>query len=303
MAAAAFLGPVTVARPLGARPSVGDGGVDLAAGRAATARRRVVTGAPRRAAAPRWTAAADRFGGGGSGDGGDGGGDSLGKSIAKVLEVSYRKVWLRLMTIGTGEEYERAIQEFIIGAVSAYKSGYSLAALALELKQNEVRTGDDALDASLRLSDREEATRRVWLLLIYLTLAAKGFEPSPGVNPASLLSGAETAATGLEALSDAKDDDKSDAATATDNADNADAPATSPARPLDGAAAVERFRDLVADVTAAAAKGYTLDSLKLEQSLALRDGEQGLGAAEASVRSQFMRIIFLTARMVAPKRA
>lgn len=223
-----------------------------------------------------------------------GGGDTLGKSIAKVLEVSYRKVWLRLMTVGTGEEYESAIQEFIIGAVSAYKSGYSLAALALELKQNEVRTGDAALDASLRLSDREEATRRVWLLLIYLTLAAKAFEPSAGVDPASLLSGAETAAVGLEVLTDAGDGG---------GGEGGDPAAAAAPRspPPDGAEAVDRFRGLVADVTAAAAKGYTLDSLKLEQSLALRAGEQGLSAAEASVRSQFMRIIFLTARMVTPK--
>lgn len=276
MAAGAFMGPVVVARPLRARPFVGGG------------------------AAPRWTAAADGVGGGGGpggaaggGDGG-GGGDTLGKSIAKVLEVSYRKVWLRLMTVGTGEEYESAIQEFIIGAVSAYKSGYSLAALALELKQNEVRTGDAALDASLRLSDREEATRRVWLLLIYLTLAAKAFEPSAGVDPASLLSGAETAAVGLEVLTDAGDGG---------GGEGGDPAAAAAPRspPPDGAEAVDRFRGLVADVTAAAAKGYTLDSLKLEQSLALRAGEQGLSAAEASVRSQFMRIIFLTARMVTPK--
>lgn len=189
---------------------------------------------------------------------------------------------------------ESAIQEFIIGAVSAYKSGYSLAALALELKQNEVRTGDAALDASLRLSDREEATRRVWLLLIYLTLAAKAFEPSAGVDPASLLSGAETAAVGLEVLTDAGDGG---------GGEGGDPAAAAAPRspPPDGAEAVDRFRGLVADVTGAAAKGYTLDSLKLEQSLALRDGEQGLSAAEASVRSQFMRIIFLTARMVTPK--
>lgn len=193
---------------------------------------------------------------------------------------------------------ERAIQEFIIGAVSAYKSGYSLAALALELKQNEVRTGDDALDASLRLSDREEATRRVWLLLIYLTLAAKSFQPSAGVNASSLLAGAEAAAVGLEVLN-SSDDGGDKGATAGADADAAPAGRASP--PPDAAAAVDSFRGLVADVTAAAAKGYTLDSLKLEQSLALRDGEQGLGAAEASVRSQFMRIIFLTARMVAPK--
>lgn len=297
MTSGAFVGPAA-ARPLRAGA--------LAAWRPAPALRRAAAAAPRRAAAaapPRWTAAADGGGGGpgaaaGSGGGGDGGGDTLGKSIAKVLEVSYRKVWLRLMTVGTGEEYERAIQEFIIGAVSAYKSGYSLAALALELKQNEVRTGDDALDASLRLSDREEATRRVWLLLIYLTLAAKSFQPSAGVNASSLLAGAEAAAVGLEVLN-SSDDGGDKGATAGADADAAPAGRASP--PPDAAAAVDSFRGLVADVTAAAAKGYTLDSLKLEQSLALRDGEQGLGAAEASVRSQFMRIIFLTARMVAPK--
>lgn len=182
--------------------------------------------------------------------------------------------------------------------MSAYKSGYSLAALALELKQNEVRTGDDALDASLRLSDREEATRRVWLLLIYLTLAAKSFQPSAGVNASSLLAGAEAAAVGLEVLNSSDGGGDKDA---TAGADADAAPAGRASSPADAAAAVDSFRGLVADVTAAAAKGYTLDSLKLEQSLALRDGEQGLGAAEASVRSQFMRIIFLTARMVAPK--
>lgn len=109
MAAAAFVTPVVVARPLGGRPTVGGGGGGhLAVWRPTTAWRRVAAGA-----APRWSAAADGVGGrggpgetAGGGDGG-GGGDTLGKSIAKVLEVSYRKVWLRLMTVGTGDEYVR----------------------------------------------------------------------------------------------------------------------------------------------------------------------------------------------------
>ncbi|OSX76091.1 hypothetical protein BU14_0207s0009 [Porphyra umbilicalis] len=182
------------------------------------------------------------------------------------------------MTVGIGAEYEAALQEFIIGAISAYKSGYSLAALNLELKQNEVRTGDAELDATLRLSDRESATRRIWLMLIYLTLGAMAYAPAAGVDAAALLSGAETAAVGLETLG-----------------------AEEGAPPPDAAAAVTRFRGLVDDVTAAAAKGYNLDALKLEQSLSLREGEQGLGAAEASIRSQWMRLIFLTARLVSPK--
>ena len=105
------------------------------------------------------------------GTGGSGNNNSeTSKSICRTLELSFRKVWLRLYTSGADENYSLALKEFVQAAVAAFDDGYSLQALMLELRRHEIETGDPMVDKTVRLTDQERQTREVWLVLVYLTL-------------------------------------------------------------------------------------------------------------------------------------
>eukprot|EP00741_Cyanophora_paradoxa_P024637 tig00022080_g23788.t1 len=58
------------------------------------------------------------------------------------------------------------------------------------------------------------------------------------------------------------------------------------------------LEQLVLGVIESRRKGYKLDALKLEQTLLLDEGETGLSTVEASIRSQWMRIVYLTLELV-----
>eukprot|EP00177_Eucheuma_denticulatum_P000181 GFKZ01000323.1.p1 GENE.GFKZ01000323.1~~GFKZ01000323.1.p1 ORF type:complete len:246 (+),score=33.09 GFKZ01000323.1:338-1075(+) len=96
-----------------------------------------------------------------------------GSTISKMLEVSFRNVWLRLISAGVGGEYDAAIQQFVIACVTAYKAGYSLTALKLELAANEI--SGKYLGREVKLTDQEKETRLIWIALVYMTLAKYRF--------------------------------------------------------------------------------------------------------------------------------
>lgn len=106
-----------------------------------------------------------------------------GNTITNALEITFRTVWIRLMTAGVGQEYEAAIEQFVVACVTAYKAGYSMTALKLELAANESQ-GTDFMGRSTRLNEREKETRLIWIALVYMTLAKYGFSsenPPPPV--------------------------------------------------------------------------------------------------------------------------
>jgi len=183
-----------------------------------------------------------------------GGKDVLGKAITEVLEIAYRKAWVALSTTGTGEAYAAAIKEFVLACVTAYKSGYSIAALNLELYMNQKITGDEKLDSVLTLSDGEKKARQTWIELVYLTLNHRGF-----------------------------------------------AREQAPPKPDDHMG----LENLVRVITDAHKRGYTLDTFKLEESLRTADTGppspelERLNKAQKSIRSQFMRIVFIANEIAA----
>lgn len=78
------------------------------------------------------------------------------------------------MTSGVGEQYNNAIQAFVVACIAAYKAGYSLTALRLELSTRELKSTDTNRDISL--TEQEKDTRLVWISLVYLTLARFSFK-------------------------------------------------------------------------------------------------------------------------------
>ncbi len=58
--------------------------------------------------------------------------------------------------------------------LTAYRAGYSLDTLKLELIAQRRLTGNEALDINLALNEEELAVRDLWLRLIYLTLEETG---------------------------------------------------------------------------------------------------------------------------------
>lgn len=96
-----------------------------------------------------------------------------GGMITAALELTFRAVWVQLMTSGVGQGYEEAIEQFIVACATAYKAGYSLTALKFELATND-RMGEFALNAT------EKDTRMIWMALVYSTLCKFKFE---SVNP------------------------------------------------------------------------------------------------------------------------
>lgn len=106
----------------------------------------------------------------------DGGGSSPppdGATITKALEVTFRGVWINLVTAGISAEYETAIEQFIVACVTAYKAGYSLTALKFELAANEQK--GTFMGRDIRLNDQEKETRLIWIALVYMTLARYNF--------------------------------------------------------------------------------------------------------------------------------
>ncbi len=101
-------------------------------------------------------------------------------ALTDDLELAFRKSWLLLYSRGVGEGYINALKTFIQAGIRAYRSGYTLEALNLELVANQKVTGDPLLDDFLRLDPQELDIRTTWLKLIYVTLTRlDGLEPPP----------------------------------------------------------------------------------------------------------------------------
>lgn len=106
-----------------------------------------------------------------------------GAVISKALELSFRNVWIRLMTSGVGPEYEEAIQAFVLSCMAAYKAGYSITALKLELSANA--GASEYMGRDISLNDQEKETRLIWIALVYLTLTRSTFKPDNPPPPLS----------------------------------------------------------------------------------------------------------------------
>lgn len=127
-----------------------------------------------------------------------------GSLLTQALEVSFRNVWIRLMTSGVGQEYNDAIVAFVVAVAAAYKAGYSINALKFELAANE-RT--DVIEGrSIALNEQEKETRLIWIVLVYLTLKSCRFTSERELpNVADELSGTklEDLLSGLTSLVEA----------------------------------------------------------------------------------------------------
>ncbi len=93
------------------------------------------------------------------------------------IELAFRKAWLFLYARGVGADYLDALDKFVRSVVVAYRSGYSVDRLKLELLANRRLTGNAEVDKSLALNEEEVSVRDLWLRLVYLTLEGIG-EPS-----------------------------------------------------------------------------------------------------------------------------
>eukprot|EP00741_Cyanophora_paradoxa_P003125 tig00000670_g3034.t1 len=112
----------------------------------------------------------------------EGGSSSEGEQeepISKALRRSFLEACL------PGQRpYVDALQEFIAKGVEAYKRGYNLRALDLELSLAQ----DDASGLNYSLAQDEQDMRTVWLSLIFLTAAKVGVSrPSEAVPPSDEL--------------------------------------------------------------------------------------------------------------------
>lgn len=76
----------------------------------------------------------------GQDDGGRGNEEVSSKSICRLLETSFRRVWLRLFTTGADDNYVMELKEFVQGAVAAFDAGcvspYSSTEDKTEIGQN-----------------------------------------------------------------------------------------------------------------------------------------------------------------------
>lgn len=104
-----------------------------------------------------------------------------GTTLTEALEISFRNVWIRLMTSGIGPQYDDAIAAFAVSTMAAYKAGYSISALKFELANNERSAKFQGVDVSL--NDQEKQTRLIWIVLVYLTLATTKLQPERPINP------------------------------------------------------------------------------------------------------------------------
>jgi hypothetical protein len=94
------------------------------------------------------------------------------------IELAFRKAWLFLYARGVGADYLDALDKFVRAVVVAYRSGYDIDRLKLELLANRRLTGNTEVDKSLALNEEELSVRDLWLRLVYLTLEAVK-EPGP----------------------------------------------------------------------------------------------------------------------------
>lgn len=115
----------------------------------------------------------------------------VGKRIVKALELSFVRVWIALSFQGVGELYEDALKTFVMATIAAYEHGFSLPALQLELqvhsafqeKAEQLGLTEQEI-RKIRLSELDRKTRDFWLLLVYLTLAElKHTPPNPPPRP------------------------------------------------------------------------------------------------------------------------
>lgn len=104
-----------------------------------------------------------------------------GSTITQALEVSFRNVWIRLMTSGIGPEYNDAITAFIVTTMAAFKAGYSINALKFELAANEKLV--EYMGRDVTLNDQEKHTRLIWISLVYLTLSKCNFPSDRPIPP------------------------------------------------------------------------------------------------------------------------
>eukprot|EP00184_Porphyridium_aerugineum_P007833 CAMPEP_0184692640 /NCGR_PEP_ID=MMETSP0313-20130426/1035_1 /TAXON_ID=2792 /ORGANISM="Porphyridium aerugineum, Strain SAG 1380-2" /LENGTH=216 /DNA_ID=CAMNT_0027150483 /DNA_START=182 /DNA_END=832 /DNA_ORIENTATION=+ len=193
--------------------------------------------------------------------------DEISKVLVQGIETSYVRVWLALLSSGLGTEYENAIKDFITFAIGAYEKGYTLPGFLLELSHSSTfRKNAEKLGLSQEqvskasLSEADQKAREYWLTLVFSTLAYMRHMPP---NP----------------------------------------PPAPPSDPLG-------FQNMVRYVVEQRKKGFSLEGMKLEQRLSnsLDSGinpdraqafkESNLTPAQSSIRSQWMRIVFLTADVI-----
>lgn len=155
------------------------------------------------------------------------------------------------MTAGIGKEYNDAIGAFVIATMAAYKAGYSISALKLELSANE-KTNATFMGRDISLNEQEKQTRLIWIALVYLTLSKTKLvseRPVPSIE-------SEFKNTELDKL-------------------------------------VSGLNALVQSILEAEAKGYNLETFKMELTIQKTIGqEDDLTQAQANVRSQWSRIVF-----------
>lgn len=182
-----------------------------------------------------------------------------GKTLTQALELSFRNVWIRLMTTGVGKEYNDAIIAFVLSTMAAFKAGYSLNALKFELKANENLIASKATEEALagrdvKLNEQEKQTRLIWITLVYLTMTKTKLVPErqmPSIKSELQGTPLEDMLSGLSSL-------------------------------VDGIFEAER-------------KGYNLQTFKMEIAMQSGSGkpEQAqITQAQANIRSQWSRIVF-----------
>jgi len=89
-----------------------------------------------------------------------------------------------LLTKGLGEPYNLALQSFILGVMAAYKKGFSIPALQMEISMaKDIYEGPNAeeINKFIQLNENEKKTRYVWIVLVYLALQKLRF-PSENKN-------------------------------------------------------------------------------------------------------------------------
>eukprot|EP00286_Rhodomonas_abbreviata_P001617 CAMPEP_0181288956 /NCGR_PEP_ID=MMETSP1101-20121128/625_1 /TAXON_ID=46948 /ORGANISM="Rhodomonas abbreviata, Strain Caron Lab Isolate" /LENGTH=261 /DNA_ID=CAMNT_0023393145 /DNA_START=141 /DNA_END=926 /DNA_ORIENTATION=+ len=107
------------------------------------------------------------------------------------LKDSFHAVWEKMYgnsddVYGNSVEgsYVDALKAFVLDTISLYNEGFSMSALGLELNMNDgLSSADNPYDLSHLLSREEQNTRRLWLLIIYSTLARLNHVAKGGNTP------------------------------------------------------------------------------------------------------------------------
>jgi len=204
-----------------------------------------------------------------------------GSKLVQRLELSFVQVWIVLGQSGVGDAYYDALKAFIAAAVDAYERGYTLAALLLEIRVSSAfaaRAEKLGLTPEqiqgIELSDGDKQVREYWLRLVYLTLAQLRHSPD-----------------------------------------------TAPVGKMEDPVGM---KPLVQFVVEQKRRNFTLEGMKLEmqmaesgstkfvdddrpsdakQSVEQSDKERNLIRARAAVRSQWMRIVYMTAQYIEEQKA